>query len=93
MDRRGVNQIPIVEQLIYDFASLVDLEFAQLLDGLEVLGVKRSEAGGVQVRVEDSMSFAQIDVIDDVTSEKVRGTELGGVPFETRGDGEDIFSD
>jgi hypothetical protein len=39
------------------------------------------------------MSFAQIDVIDDVTSEKVRGTELGGVPFEARGDGEDIFSD
>ncbi len=49
LDGGGVNQIPIVEQLIYDFASLVDLEFAQLLDGLEVLGVKRSKAGGVQV--------------------------------------------
>ncbi len=49
LDEGRVDQIPIVEQLIYDFASLVDLEFAQLLDGLEVLGVKRSKAGGVQV--------------------------------------------
>jgi hypothetical protein len=49
LDGGRVHQIPIVEQLIYDFASLVDLEFAQFLDGLEVLGVKRSEAGGVQV--------------------------------------------
>jgi hypothetical protein len=49
LDGGRVNQIPIVEQLIYNFASLVDLEFTQLLDGLKVLGVKRSEAGGVQV--------------------------------------------
>jgi hypothetical protein len=39
------------------------------------------------------MLFAQIDIIDDVTSEKVRGAELGRVPFEVGGDGEDIFSD
>ncbi len=93
LDGGRVNQIPIVEQLIYNFASLVDLEFTQLLDGLKVLGVKRSEAGGVQVWVENSMLFAQIDIIDDVTSEKVRGAELGRVPFEVGGDGEDIFSD
>jgi hypothetical protein len=39
------------------------------------------------------MLFAQIDIIDDVTSEMVSGTELGRVPFEAGGDGEGIFSD
>jgi hypothetical protein len=34
-----IYQVPIVEQLVYDFTGLVDFEFTQFLDGLKVLSI------------------------------------------------------
>ena len=38
------------------------------------------------------MAFTEVDIIDDVATQKIGGAELSGVPFKTTGDGEDVFS-
>ncbi len=45
----GVDQVPVVEQLIDDIAGLVYFKFTEFLDGIEVLGVKGPKAGSVEI--------------------------------------------
>ncbi len=93
LDGGRIDQVPVVEQLIDDLASLVYFEFTESLDGIEVLGIEGPKAGSVEVGVEDPVAFAEVDIIDDMAAQKIGGTELSRVPFKTGGDGEDVFSD
>jgi hypothetical protein len=47
--RWSINQIPVVEQLVDDLSSSVDLQSTESFDGVEVLHIQRSQTGGVQV--------------------------------------------
>ncbi len=47
--RWSVNQIPIIDQLVDDLSSSMNLQSTESFDGVEVLHVQRSQAGGVQV--------------------------------------------
>ena len=38
------------------------------------------------------MAFTEVDIIDDVATQKIGGAELSRVPFKAGGDGEDVFS-
>ncbi len=39
------------------------------------------------------MAFTEVNIVDDVATQKISGAELSRIPFKTGGDGEDIFSD
>jgi hypothetical protein len=61
-DRHGhgdwdVHEVPVIKELMDDLAGLVYLELAELLDGVEVLGIERTQAGSVEVSVQHSMVF------------------------------------
>jgi hypothetical protein len=49
LDGGGVDQIPVVEQLIDDLTGLVYLKFTEFLDGIEVLGIEGPKAGSVEI--------------------------------------------
>jgi hypothetical protein len=53
----SVNQIPIIEQLVDDLSSSMNLQGTEPFDCVEILHVQRSQAGGVQVGVQDSVTF------------------------------------
>ncbi len=47
----SINQIPIIEQLVDDLSSSMNLQSTEAFDGVEILHVKGSLTGGVQVGV------------------------------------------
>ena len=49
LDGGGVDQVPVVEQLIDDLTRLVYFQLTESLDGIEVLGIEGTKAGSVEV--------------------------------------------
>jgi hypothetical protein len=38
------------------------------------------------------VAFAEVNIVDNVATQKIGGAELSGVPFKAGGDGEYVFS-
>jgi hypothetical protein len=38
------------------------------------------------------VTLAEVNIIDDVATQKIGGAELSGIPFKAGRDGEDVFS-
>jgi hypothetical protein len=49
LNRRGIDQVPVVKELVYNFTGLMNFYLTEFLDSLEVLSVERSKAGGVKI--------------------------------------------
>ena len=73
-----------------DFTSFVYLKGTQSLNSLEVLGVKGTQAGTVEVLIQDSVTLTKIDAVHDVATHQIGMGELSGVSSEAGRDGEDV---